>query len=509
VAITNRKKGSVLLVQGLDVSQPAEYISDQACTECKNFEVVEALLAKRTGTSFVGKVIAGSEVEIMNGREFTREGVAYNTRIGLDKMEYYTGTTWSDITGTTFTSATTDLVSTAVPLLSGKRILCVTNSIDDIRKWTATGNTAVLGGSPPKAKFIQEYKTYLVCANITGGTDISQRVQWSDTADPETWAGGNSGSTDLVEDGEDITGLDIYGNYLCVHKPSSIYIGFLVSSTNIFQFDRKATGVGTIANNSIVNLPTGEQIFLSKDGIRVFNGITAPLIPSPVNDEIRSSLNSEFAFKSYGILVREKDEVWLGIPIGSQETGETIYKYNYKKGVLYKDEKANASAMWRGASTSSLSWDEIETDWDSYDFRWDDVAFSTDSDQINIGHTNGYVEKVDTTARTDAGTTIDAIWGSKDFQHAEDVISRWKKLELWATGGSVSVTYSVDEGSTWTEIGDSPYTLSDTMPSFDSPIIFYFDVVSSKIRIKFRNNSAESLKIKQFILEYSPRENRR
>jgi len=116
----------------------------------------------------------------------------------------------------------------------------------------------------------------------------------------------------------------------CVHKPSSIYIGHLVSGSAIFQFDRRATGVGTIANNTIVNIPTGEQIFLSKDGLRIFNGITAPLIPAPINDELRRGINPEKIHKAYGILVREKDEVWIGIPIGDLEYGYNIYKYNYK-----------------------------------------------------------------------------------------------------------------------------------------------------------------------------------
>ena len=46
-------------------------------------------------------------------------------------------------------------------------------------------------------------------------------------------------------------------------------------------------------------------------------------------------------------------------------------------------------------------------------------------------------------------------------------------------------------------------------PNYDSPDIFYFDTVSSKIRFRFSNDSDdESLAIKQFIIQYSERENR-
>ena len=176
------KKGGILLLKGIDVSKPGEYIDSQSVRNSENFDISRSVITKRNGTSVVGDVSASTDLELLTGVEFVREGTKYNIRVTKDTIERYNSgnTTWSDITGTVgggsiLTGGTSDLVNTAIPLLSGKRILCVTNGIDDIRKWTASGDTAVLGGSPPKAKFIQEYKTYLVCANITGGTDIAQR----------------------------------------------------------------------------------------------------------------------------------------------------------------------------------------------------------------------------------------------------------------------------------------------------------------------------------------------
>ena len=510
---TYQKKGSILLIEGIDTSKPAEYINSQAVRNSENFELSRDVLTKRTGTSVLGSVVAGTDLEIMHGAELTREGVKYNVRVSPDKIQYQnSATTWSDITGSVggeavLTAANTDLVSMAVPLLSGKRILCVTNGINDIRKWTGTGNTAVLGGSPPKAKFIQEYKTYLVCANIAGGTDISQRVQWSDTADPEEWSTGNSGTVDLEEDGGDITGLNLYGNYLAVHKTSSIYLGYLVNTTDIFRFDRKATGSGTVAHNTIVNIPTGEQVFLASDGIRVFNGITAPRIPSFVNDEIRDMLSAEFSYRSWAVLVKEKDEVWFGMPIGSQEWGETVYKFNYKKGTVLKDTRSGASAGWLGTNSTSSTWDDMEQTWDQCTDRWNNVGLAGESDQINIGDNVGYTVKVDSTQLDDNSNNINAVIETGDFQHSQDVISRWLRLELWAKGDTVTVEYSTDQGESWTAMGASPFTLSSVYPPLTSPDVFYFDVVGSTIRFRFSNNTSdESLSIKQFIVGYRPRE---
>lgn len=507
MARTFQKQGSILLIKGLDVSQPKEYISEQAASATENFYVNRGVLVKRTGTVALGLTLSE---RVMNGKLFTREGVNFNVRVGLTKIERYNvgGAAWADITGSAIGGSSADLVDIATPLLSNKRLLCITNGVDAIRKWTGSGNTADLGGTPPKCKFIQEYKTYLVTANITGGTDVSQRIQWSDTANPENWSTGNSGAVDLVEDGGDITGLNIFGNYVCVHKKNSIYMGYLVNTSAIFRFDRKSTGSGTIANATIQNLPTGFQAYLGQDGIRIFNGITSELINSPINDEIRDSLNAENAFKSWSYLEKSRDEVCFGIPIGSQTEGETVYRYNYITGNLYKDIRVGINAAWLGEASSTLSWDDMVGPWDSSTVRWDEGAAGVGSDRINFGDTAGINTVIDPTALTDNTAVIACHWDSKDFTDEIDRISRWSRIELWAKGTSVKCEYSTDNGQSWVVI--DTFTLTSEYPMEDAPLVGYFDTVASKIRIRFSNEgSTDSVGIKQFILGYRPREYRR
>ena len=507
MTISQLKKGALLLIDGLDVSKPAEYIGESASPNNQNFTVESGLLTKRVGTVQSGDSMGE---EVMLGTEFKREGSTYNIRIGPTKIQRLVATTWTDIGHTAFTGGTDDLFDIAIPLLSGKQILVVTNGVDSMCKWTASGNTTALGGSPPVPKFIQEYKTYLVAAHILGGVDVDTRVQWSDTGSPETWGSGNAGAVDLEEDGGEITGMNIFGNYLAIHKQGSIYLGYLVSTTAIFKFDRKATGAGTCANNSIVNLPTGEQIFLATDGIRIFNGISAPLLDSPVNDEIRNNLNNEKRHKAWGFLVREKDEAWLGIPIGDDPTGSTIYKFNYIKRVLYKDNRENASAAWRAARSESITWDDAVRTWDEQTTRWNSSSFSANFPLIYLGFNDGTTTSVNNSSTDDNGEAIEAFWESKDYQSDDRRMCRWQQIELDAKGGSVKVEYSVDSGITWHEIDNSPIDLMDEFPTDDDPIIGDLDVVSSKIRFRFTNNElGETLAIKQFIIGYLPREARR
>jgi len=511
MAIRDKKTGSILLIKGIDISIPSEYIDDSSSRNSENFEISRGVLAKRVGSIKLGGVIGGTCVEIMGGREFNREDVNYNVRVGLYKIERYNSTTsaWVDITGDDFTGSNLDLISTAIPLLAGKPILCVTNGIDPIQKWTATGDAADLGGTPPICKFIQEYKTYLICANITGGTDVGQRVQWCDTANPENWSTGNAGDVDLIEDGEPITGFNLFGNYLCVHKERSIYLGYPVSGTAVFQFDRKSTGVGCIANGSIQNLPSGEQIFLAKDGLYLFNGVSCKTLSQAINEEIRDSINAEYAKKAWSVLVRSKKEVWVGIPIGGSNYGETVYKYNYETGIVMKDVRTKANTAWIGSSTAGLSWDEMTGTWDDQTSRWDGAGLAKGADIVNISTYDGYTYSISESVRNDDGVAVSAQWVTKDYQDSQQLISRFNKLELWAKGSSVKVEYSIDQGETWVEMIDSPHTLTDSYPNIDSPDIFYFDAVSSLIRFRFSNNNlGEALSIKQFIISYTPREAR-
>jgi len=509
------KLGDLLTVNGLDTSSPAEFIDPKNTPECQNVEVNRNVIKKRTGTTQMGLTLSE---EVMAGLEFIRETTRYNIRVGLDKIEEWddTNTTWNDVTGSALTGTTNDPICLTTMLLSGKRIAIITNFVDNIRKYTGTGNTADLGGTPPQAKFAVGYGDYLVLAHINDTTKFPMRVQWCDTADPETWTGGNSGSKDLIEDGKDITGLAVFGNYVAVHKETAIYLGYLVDTSAVFRFDRKPTGSGTICNATIQNLPTGEQIFLANDGLRLFNGISTPLIESPILDDLREGVNPEYVHKSWSVLVEEKDEYWLGVPIGSQTTGDTVFKYNYRTGKCYKDTRSKITAAWTYTEGAQPAWDDQTLTWDTITGRWDDKTIANLFQRVILSNNAGITVELNSTVNNDNASTIDGYWQSKDFtvlDFTKDAstaghLMQWVGLEIWAKGNTLDVEYSIDEGQTW----NSKTTLTldtDNYPSDDAPQMYYIDVISTKIRFRFRNNvSSEMFYLKQFTVQARLREHR-
>ena len=504
-----KKQGGILTVQGLDVSKPAEYINLENTPNCQNIRVYRDVLKKREGTSVLGGALG---TYVMGGKYLIRTGVGYNVRVGTVDIELYnTGTgVWDQITGTDLTATNADTVDFAMPLLSGQRILCFTNGVDAVRKYIGTGNTAALGGTPPVCKYMTEYKDYMLTGYVTtGGSTYTTRVQWCDTSNPENWSTGNAGSKDLNDDNEDITAVKTFGEYVAVHKRSSIYLGYLVSSTAVFRFDKKAVGAGTIAHTTIQNLPGGLQAYLAVDGIRLFNGASSEVVPAPMNDEIRETLNFQYVKYSWSLVVPELDEYWVGVPVGSSQVGDTVYKFNYKTGAAHKDKRSNVISAWNYVNAVVLTWNDIAVSWDSYPERWDSNASGISTFIPLFGDTAGYTTDRDTTVNNDNAVAIDAFWESKDFEADEKGrLARWMQSEIWALGNGVTVDYSTDGGLTWNS--PTTFTLESDYPSDDSPDIYYFDVVASRFRLRFRNSTAgETFSLKQFSVSYVNREARK
>jgi len=502
--------------KGLVVDRPGEYVDSRSAAAIQNMEFNRSIIRKRIGTSTLGSSLAERVqryFELQVGNE-TRL-----FRVGITKVQVLNKAagTWSSVATATLTGAAEDQISYAFPLLSGAKIAVYTNGIDAIKKCSITGNDAALGGSPPKAKFLLAFGSYLILGFITddgGGNTYYSRVQWCDTGDPETWSGGNAGSTDLLEDPEDITGLGLFGNFITVHKANSIYMGQLVTTSDVFRFDRKATGVGTVAGATIQTIPSGEQIFLASDGLHLFNGITAPLIESPIQDELREEMNPEFSYKSQAVFVEELDEYWVQIAMGSDSEPETVYKYNWRTRQVYKDSRTNLTALGIYLNTQEDTWNDRTNSWDSDGTRWSSVTNLSNNPVVITGDSSGVSAKRSSNTYDDAAVAVDGLWETKDFT-AEDIglpdidtIVRWKGIELWAKGDSVSVYYSTDGGSTWTL--SAALTLSADYPADSAPLNAWFDTVSSRIRFRFRNTaSEETFTIKKYQIEATPREARK
>ena len=514
------KKQVTFQIKGFNLDNPAEWLADGYSPDMPNMNVEKNVLRKRWGLSTAGIYTSGSNIygymsgtspDILGGYELLRQSVRHTIRVGLKKIQKLNKAAdkWEDITGSDLTGTTSDAISFATPLLSGYPILVITNGVDNIRKYTGTGITADLGGSPPKAKYVLAFDEYLILANVNDGNERSSRIQWCDTGDCETWDSGNYGSKDLQNEADEITGLARFKSYFAVHKETAIYLNYKVASSLIFKTDH-LTVKGTICNATIQNLPNGTQIYLANDGIRIFNGVSSDLLPSPIIEEMRQTFNPGAIDRCQSVYVDELDEYWLAVPLGADETPQNVFRVNIKTGYVYKDIYKNCTALFKYTAEADVTWDDIDITWDESTARWNDISLSNLFKRIMINDSTGYSYFSDNLVNDDYLTPIDAYFTTKDYIGDElGYLVRWgitdsdkPSMEIWAKGNSVTVSYSTDSGNTWTDI--DTLTLSDDYPADDAPLTLYFDVLSSRIRFRFRNNTAgESFYLKQFYVNYS------
>lgn len=502
--MVRRRVNVPLPVLGLNAGAPGEWIDSRQVPNSQNMEVNRSILRQRPGGGALGD---GLGERVMKLVELEQGLVKSTLRIGLTKVEKLNkaDNTWASIAHAVLTGTAVDKFSFAFPNLAGAKILVFSNGVDAPRKWTGSGNDAVLGGSPPKYKYGVAFKGYLLLLNITDdgfGNAFGQRAQWPDVDDPENYATGQAGSTNLLEDGEDITGGALFGDFVAVHKESSITLGYLVDTSEVFRFERRPTGAGAISNDTIVNLPNGKQFFLARDGFHLFNGVTAPLIESPIMDEIRESMNPAYLYKATAQLVASKDEVHVAVPIGSQTEPETVYKYNYRTGRVWKDYRPGLTTMGLYERSDDETWDEDGEAWDSDLTRWDDMELEALAKVLLMGFSDGTVTRMDNLTNDD-GEAIDAFFETKDFTAQDlgsDVLGQmveWTELRTWAKGNAVAVAYSTDGGVTWADI--ETLTLAADYPASGDPDISWFHVASERLRLRYRNNTlSETFGLKQF-----------
>lgn len=500
-------------VNGLNVGAPGTLIDPRQTPNCLNVEIRRSLIRKSRGGTSMGSALGE---RILAYGELNIEDVTNLVRIGPTKVEEWDGAAWNSIANTALTGSDLTRVQFAYPEIAGTKIMVYTNLENNIRKYTGTGTDADLGGSPPKARFVLNYRGYLLIAYVNdSGTLRRARAQWSDVGDIENWSTGDAGIIDLIEDDYNITAMGLFGEYVSIHKEKAIYVGYLTGTDSVFRFDRKETGSGAIAHGTLVNLPTGEQAFLSREGIRLFNGVTAPGIPSSINEELSDSMNVEFLFRAWGVHIRELNEAWFGLPIGSREEPDTIYKYNYMTKTLYKDlltDNVTVASLFTKVADDTI--DSNNEPIDSQSRTYDsNTALALHKRVIwGVGSTGISVERTDSSDFN--GVAISSQWEGKDFNasdfqldDSEGSLLEWQGIEVIARGTALTVQYSTDEGETWTTA--KVLSLSSSYPSDTSPLIAYFRAVSSKCRPRFLNaETGGAFEIKQFRMMAVLREER-
>ncbi len=327
----------------------------------------------------------------------------------------------------------------------------VTNGVDEIKKYEGGSSVSDLGGSPPKAKYLIEFKNHLLLLDTTeGGNRNPQRIRWSDTGNAEEWNTGNSSSQDLT--GSDfIQGAAKFrGNFLAVLKERSVWLGYATGDSNIFQFDRKTFGMGCAAPHTI-DVINDSVIFLGWDDVYTFNGVQLTPISGSIRTALFGSLNPAQLSRAFGVTVEEQKEYWLFLSTtGTYPDTAWVYNYELRRWTQhnYPDNMTNFGFY---QVDSTVTFDNLAGTFDARTGRFDDRFFLEAAPTTLLGSNLGEVFEYDASVTEENGTIIDGFFDTKDFNFTSMTQrQRVTRIDVSYVGNGLEVWFSTDKGASWT-----------------------------------------------------------
>lgn len=504
------RKGVLLPAKGVNFAIPGTFVEDQQAF-AENMRYDRGWMRKRPGKTTLGGQTPDADQIMGYGVLRLSSGTRHLLRASKRVIQHYkpvtdTWETISIISGG-FTSGDEDFMAFAD--VTEYEAIVSSNFKDPMYLWGGSGNQTLLGGSPPKAKYLTYVTPYLLAAYIDDGINVNPwKVQWPDTDDPETWVGGNSGSALLTDEASPIQNIAKLNEYAAAYKKDSLVVGVKVDPPDIFRFETVKTGIGLLASRAFADAE-GHHYFMGKNDFYRWNGIRVESIGAAVREYIFSRINTAKIDRCFAMHVQEQTEVWFFILTSSGNWPTEVWKYNYRFGFWYFDECASMTAGIKWVNVVSPTWDDLAGTWDQQQTSWDGLASGQGTEQIVFGSSSGLSAKLDYTVTDDQGSEVEARFISKDFSaDSFEFGARWLKLDLWAKGpGVLYMDYSTDGGSNWINI---PWQSSQKYVDLDGVVRkyeWYFDVWASKIRFRFRNSeSNKTFFMQQFTPYYLNRE---
>jgi len=393
--------------------------------------------------------------------------------------------------------------STVITLTSGgTEIYVITNGKDPIQKWDGTNNPCIdlpgWSASPVTAKSLCLHKSRLIAGyTVETGTNCPRRVRWSAVGNPEDITGSGSGFVDIVDTSDWVVAVVVLKDRLFVFKERSIWELPYVGGTAVYGAPiLKVDGVGTYSQQSIINL--GDEImFYGSDNVYTYDGIDLTPMSKQIYgllyDTEKKIVNSEKINRSPASYIEELQTYQLCVPTeGDLPALLLTYDFNTESWQL-RDKAITAFGYY--SVPMGNTWMDLVGDWNAQTWEWMEKKLAAGSPTTLIATADGYLWEDDRkTKSTDLMYVTTKDWL---FAHGQ----RWTEIRIQAKGGPFEVSYSLDEGHTWSSSKTFPYTDPEG-PFFEH--VLWIDRTSQHIRVKVVC-TAQDLDIKWMEPWYIPR----
>ena len=392
---------------------------------------------------------------------------------------------------------------------NGFSALILSNGVDDLFYLEGQSGdyfqTLVHGyGSFANTVEIEDFWNHLMFINFSTGSANVRSVAWADVGNVDDFSTGTSGLSYLTDSRGVLMRALKLGSDLVLFSARSITTCRYHGGTIIFLFPTLIYRTGLYSHSSLIGLTTGDLFLGTDQRIYAYQG---GVQLQPIGKSIESSLFSELDSSKKNHIVsgydEQNDQAIFAFPRSSDTYAQASYALNRK-------QPENPWQYFEYAdSIRAFSMQENTFAWYFDDAQFvgiyaDEVSFYADSAFTSTGYPtmitlsdDGYVYRHDEALGKDDAANIECEYQTQDITvDKEEHLARWEWLTFIAistlASGTVSVFYSADEGVTWTEFNESPFTLTTAWQVFRKP----FDKVSRKIRFRFYQNSASDLQLR-------------
>lgn len=508
-------------VLGLDFSLPSVEIDDKSFSKCKNVEFYSGEICKRNGYLELGGDIP-LDSSIMGLKQFfDYSGNQYFLAFTTDYSYKYNTTTeeWDDVTksATVFTGDTDDFFESENMYDDDSATMkfFITNGVDVPQVWNGTGlfADATVPASLTKAKYVIDFQHYLLYLYVTvGGSVFPQKIYWSAQGLPEDFTTSGTGNNNLAKGTDFITGAKIFKNNLVIFKERSITLVSYVGGTNPFSFTENAVeDIGCPTARTACSIFGAAIIFLGNNNVYIFDGYDCRPVGDKIWKEFSSKINMEYIYKAHAVLLEKSNLYLLFAPKVGSTVCNSIWIWNYLKDAWsYWEFDANITSTGLYKSSSALTIGELTEKISNLTWRLGDTAISKSSPNIILGDDSGNIFEFSELTKNDNGVVISANIETKNFilnQEEDKVISKYSRVcqfHLYATGHSIDLSYSIDNGNSWNFVETLELDISNYGPVISKKI----DITSQRIMFKLENNTLdETFKIVAYDIKFIKKDN--
>jgi hypothetical protein len=347
---------------------------------------------------------------------------------GLTTLHKITGTTHAAITRSS--GAYTTIASTENnwqgDALGG--VLVVNNGIDIPQSLLQSGSVFTDLAQWPstlRCQVIVPFKNHLIAINLTdNGAELPYSIRWSD-AIPE--GASNNGSTtwttaSTASEANQITvggtkghllnALPM-GNDLMVYKEDSIYSLTYTGGTFTFNLRERFKDIGLFARDAVVQIGNNEHVLVSTNDVVKHNGTR---MVSIVDDQVRtylfSQIDSTYAYKTFLVHNKVKNEVWVCYPKTGATNGfpDEALIWNYRDSTWSVRDLPGANYIARGIVNPTLTnvWSAASTTWAADTLNWAQQPYNPTIDSLLMCGTNDTKMYLADTGITFNGTSINS-----------------------------------------------------------------------------------------------------